>query len=170
MERSLLIGCGKNYTKQVQLNGKAEWAGELTKIDMNPNIGADLVWDMENLPLPFEDNTFDEIGCYNAMEHWGRQGDWRAWFAECAEYHRLLKPQGTIGIIVPIGLDAFADPGHTRFFHHNHFGFLDQTFYERNEVKNTCFTDYRWHWKLHFDILYIEKQEEHHLCVVLRKN
>lgn len=170
MERSLLIGCGTSRVKQAQLNGKAEWTGELTTLDMNPNIGADIVWDMEVRPLPFDDNTFDEIGCYNAMEHWGRQGDWRGWFSECAEYHRILKPQGTMSILVPIGLDSFADPGHTRFFHENYFCFLNQDFYESNEVKSTCFTDYRFAWKLNFDILYMQRIGNHHLAVILRKN
>lgn len=170
MERSLLIGCGTSRVKQAQLNSKAEWTGELTTLDMNPNIGADIVWDMEVRPLPFDDNTFDEIGAYNSMEHWGRQGDWRGWFDEMAEYHRILKPQGTMSILVPIGLDALADPGHCRFFHDNYFGFLNQDFYERNEVKSTCFTDYRFAWKLNFDILYLEKIENHHLAIILRKN
>jgi SAM-dependent methyltransferase len=182
MERSLLIGCGTSRVKQIQLNHKAEWTGELTTMDMDPNCGADIVFDMESLvssrhptecgsavKLPFEDNTFDEIGCYNAMEHWGQQGDWRAWFAEMAEYHRILKPGGTMSIVVPIGGDALADPGHTRFFHENHFGFLNQGFYETNRVKNTCFTDYRWFWKLNFEIPFIERQADHHLSVVLQK-
>lgn len=169
MERSLLIGCGTSRVKIVQLNGRAEWTGKLTTLDINPSVGADIVWNMEVRPLPFGDNTFDEIGCYNAMEHWGRQGDWRGWFDEMEEYHRILKPQGTIGILVPIELDALADPGHTRFFHDNYFGFLNQDFYERNEVKNTCFTDYRWYWKLNFDILYLAKVQNHHLAAILRK-
>jgi SAM-dependent methyltransferase len=148
MERSLLIGCGKNHIKQIQSSGKEEWIGELTKLDMNPGCGADIVWDMEVRPLPFDDNTFDEIGAYNCMEHWGKQGDWRGWFGEMSEYHRILKPLGTMGILVPINDDSLADPGHTRFFHAN----------------------YLWYWKLNFDILYLEKQEDHHLAVILRKN
>lgn len=170
MERSLLIGCGTNWIKQIVLNGKDEWTGELITLDMNPNCGASVIWDMEKRPIPFDENTFDEIGAYNCMEHWGKQGDWRGWFEEMAEYHRILKPNGTMGIIVPIGADALADPGHTRFFHANYFGFLNQAFYESNEVKKTCFTDYRWHWKLNFDILFLEKQEDHHFAVVLRKS
>jgi len=183
MERSLLIGCGKNHAKQLQYGGKAEWTGELTTLDMNPDCGADIVFDMEritaarhpaiwmsNFPvLPFDNDAFDEIGAYNCLEHWGRQGDWRGWFAEMAEYHRILKPGGTMGILVPIGPDALADPGHTRFFQQNYFGFLSQKFYEMNEVKQTCFTDYRWFWKLDFDILYMEEAGGHHLAVVLRK-
>lgn len=160
MIRSLLIGCGNSRVKQVY-KGSPEWAGDLTTLDMNPDCGADVVWDMEEFPLPFDDNSFTEMGAFNCMEHWGRQGDWRGYFNEFAEYHRILVPGGTFGIVVPVGGDAFADPGHTRFFSTNHFGFLNQAFYEHNFVKGTCFTDYRWFWKKNFDILHLEVDEAH---------
>lgn len=170
MQRSLLIGCGTNHAKQIQYDKKAEWAGDLTTLDMNPECGADMVVDMETqFPGLFNDDTFDEIGAYNCMEHWGKQGDWRGWFAEMGEYHRILKPGGMMSILVPIGPDALADPGHTRFFQQNWFHFLNQAFYEFNEVKQTCFTDYRWAWKLNFEILYLQEVGNHHLAVVLQK-
>jgi SAM-dependent methyltransferase len=172
MQRSLLIGCGKNWTKQVQYGGIAEWTGELTTMDISPNVGADVVFDMDAVSvsrgrMPFVDDTFDEIGAYNTMEHWGRQGDFRGWFWECSEYHRILKPGGMMSILVP---DALADPGHTRFFQQNWFGFLSQKFYERNDVLGSCFTDYRgWAWNKDFDVLYMQEHGGHHLAVVLRK-
>ena len=188
MKRSLLIGCGNNHTKQVCYDGITEWTGELTKMDINPNCGADVLFDMERLfnpdlsaglcadcreppmgRLPFADNTFDEIGCYNTLEHWGRQGDFRGWFHECGEYWRILKPGGLMSILVPVGEDALADPGHTRFFQANWFGFLSQAFYEGNDQLKTCYTDYRWLWRLNFDVLYLKEHDGHHLAVVLRK-
>lgn len=173
MQRSLLIGCGRNHTKQVQFGGNAAWTGTLTTMDVNPEIGADIVFDMEDVArggrMPFEDNTFDEIGAFNTMEHWGRQGDFRGWFHECGEYHRILKPGGLMSILVPIGEDALADPGHTRFFQANWFGFLSQEFYTRNEVIASCFSDYRWLWKKNFDVLHLREHQGHHLAVVLRK-
>jgi SAM-dependent methyltransferase len=174
MQRSLLIGCGHNHAKQVQYAGQAEWAGELTKMDVSPICGADTIFDMDRVAvgrerMPFDDETFDEIGAFNTMEHWGRQGDFRGWFHECAEYWRILKPGGLMFILVPIGTDALADPGHTRFFQANYFGFLSQTFYERNEKLASSFSDYRWLWKLDFDVLYLNEYEGHHLAVVLRK-
>lgn len=176
MQRSLLIGCGRNLTKQVQYGGKAEWTGELTTMDINPNVGADIVFDMERVAqggqLPFDDDTFDEIGAYNTMEHWGRQGDFRGWFHECGEYWRVLKPGGIMSILVPVGGDALADPGHTRFFEQNYFGFLSQEFYTRNEVLKSCFTDYRgWAWTRNFEVLHLQEHgnPKHHLAVVLRK-
>lgn len=173
MERSLLIGSGRNLVKQVQYGGVAEWTGELTTIDINPDVGADVVMDMEEVAsggrMPFDDDSFDEIGAYNTLEHWGRQGDFRGWFHECSEYWRILKPGGIMSILVPIGRDALADPGHTRFFQGNWFGFLSQSFYEGNARDKTSFTDYRWIWKRNFEILYMKEYQGHHLAVVLRK-
>lgn len=174
MERSLLIGCGNNYTKQLIYEGKSEWTGELTKLDINPNCGADVLFDMSDVAerggtMPFDDDSFDEMGAFNTLEHWGRQGDSRGYFHEFGEYWRILKPGGLFSILVPINGDALADPGHTRFFSFNHFGFLSQVFYERNEVKSTCFTDYRWLWKKNFDVLFLQAYEGHHIAAVLRK-
>lgn len=169
MQRSLLLGCGNSRQKKVYLNGSSAWAGELTTMDMNPNCGADVVWDLEKRPLPFEDNTFDEMGAFDVLEHIGKTGDWRGYFEEFAEYWRILKPGGTFYIIVPIGQDAFADPGHTRFFGKTWFAFLSQENYRINLEKGLPITDYRWIWRLNFDILFVEQQGDHHLGVILRK-
>lgn len=136
---------------------------------MDPNCGADIVWNLEQRPLPFEDDTFDEIGAYDVLEHWGTQGDWRAYFDEFAEYWRILKPGGLMGIIVPINKDALADPGHTRFFHQNYFAFLNQQFYADNIANGTACTDYRWYWKRNFEIVVMKNDNAHHLAVILRK-
>jgi hypothetical protein len=72
------------------------------------------------------------------------------------------------GIIVPIWEDALADPGHTRFFQKNYFGFLNQKFYEENLKKGAQVTDYRWYNKRWWDITFL-KEESNHLCVLLKK-
>lgn len=180
MQRSLLIGCGNSRVKKVQPGGSPEWVGELVTIDMDPNCGADIVMNLDGLGarslrhpwkkrLPFPDAYFDELAAYDVLEHFGVQGDWRGWFLEMAEFHRVLKPNGLFGIIVPIEKDAFADPGHTRFFSINHFAFLSQDFYDSNIKKGTSATDYRWFWKLNFNIYYVEQQGNHHLAVLLKK-
>jgi hypothetical protein len=88
-----------------------------------------------------------------------------------AEYHRLLKPGGTMSIVVPMGTDYFADPGHTRFFHPNHFKFLNQAWYAERLAARAPVTDYRWYWKLDFEIPYMKPDGDpaHHLGVLLRK-
>jgi len=171
--RSLLIGCGNSRIKKVRLDSQPDWIGQLTTLDMDPNCGADVLWTMDGTgpdkPLPFPDETFDEIGAYDVLEHWGAQGDWRAFFDEFSEYWRILKPGGRFGIIVPINGDALADPGHTRFFHQNYFGFLDQAFYADNLAKGAACTDYRWYWRRCFKIELLDSSSGHHLVVMLRK-
>lgn len=172
--RSLLLGGGRDHRKRIfQKGASSEWSGELTVLDMDPNCGANVVWDLEYRPLPFEDNSFDEMGAYDVLEHVGRQGDWRGWFEEMAEYHRILKPGGIFGILVPIGEDALADPGHTRFFQANWFGFCSRKFYDVNTERRAAFTDYRWylnsvHPQLNFDVIDINQSSGHHLAVILR--
>src|SRR3990167_10164320 len=105
-KRSLLIGCGNSRAKKLHLVGEPEWAGDLTTIDMNPDCGADIVMTLGGfrpydghspaVRLPFDDKTFDELAAYDSLEHWGQQGDWRGWFDEMAEYHRVRKPGGTV--------------------------------------------------------------------------
>ena len=103
------------------------------------------------------------------LEHWGEQGDWRGWFVEMGEYHRLLKSGGTMGIIVPIGMDAFADPGHTRFFTPNHFYMLNQHWYEWAIKQAMAVTDYRWFWKKDFNVRHCEIIGDHHVAAILEK-
>lgn len=166
---SLLLGCGNDRRKKCAYASRPDWVLPLVTVDMNPTCGADVVWNLEQRPLPFEDASFDEIGAFDVLEHIGRQGDWRGYFDEMAEYHRLLKPGGIMYIIVPINGDALADPGHTRFFSLNYFGFLNQEFYTKNLAQGRPVTDYRWYWKLNFDVLSMDNKENHHLAVILQK-
>jgi len=167
MRRSLLLGAGHSRVKKLWMKNEQDWLGELTTIDIMP--GVDVVWDLNKRPLPFEDETFDELAAYDVLEHLGTLGDWKGYFDEMAEYHRILKKGGTFGIIVPIGEEAFSDPGHTRVFHANHFGFLNQKFYAENQALKSPATDYTWYWKLNFETIHYHNHEGKHLSVVLQK-
>lgn len=169
---SLLIGCGNSRKKKVHFDGNEDWVLPLITADVNPDCNPDYVMDMEDFwwkDLPWADDAFDEIGAYDSLEHWGVQGDWRGWFDEMAQYHRILKPGGTMSILVPIGADAVADPGHKRFFHKNHFLMLSQGFYSKAIAIGMAVTDYRWYWKKDFEILSLDEHGGHHLSAIIRK-
>jgi len=146
-----------------------EWPQPLITVDMDPSCDPTLTYDLTQRPLPFPDNYFDEIGAYDVLEHWGAQGDWKAWFDEFEEYWRLLKPHGYMSILVPIGNDFLADPGHTRQIGGSYFTFLSQKAYEVNHQNGTCMTDYRGYWKRDFDVVMIQQIENHHVAAIIRK-
>lgn len=166
---SLLLGCGHDRRKKVYHPPHSEWVQPLVTLDFSPLVKADFVHDLEDFPWPFKDEEFNEIGAFDVLEHFGRQGDWRRWFKDMGEIHRILKPNGTFHCLVPVGRDALADPGHTRFIHRNHFVFLNQQQYDLNLKAGNPMTDYRWYWKLNFEIEYLEEIEGHHLATILRK-
>ncbi len=166
---SLLIGCGNSREKKVALQGAASFIEPLITLDMNPDCGANFVHNLDERPLPFKDDWFDELAAYDVLEHLGRQGDWKGFFEEFAEYWRIMKPNGLFGILVPTGPDYLADPGHTRFFSIDWFRFLNQSWYAAALAKGEQVTDYRWFYKRHFETVEAQQIGNHHLAVVLRK-
>lgn len=77
------VGCGDN-----KLDG---YFG----VDMEPLNGVDLVLDLEKEPLPFGDESVDEIYCSHFLEHVNNP------IAIMREFHRVLKVNGLLTIIVP---------------------------------------------------------------------
>ena len=74
MKRELLIGCGSEHSKRLTIDGSTIFDNPTT-LDINPDHNPDLVFDLMQITLPFEDNTFDEIHAYEVLEHTGAQGD-----------------------------------------------------------------------------------------------
>lgn len=148
----LLIGCGNSRRKKLTLDG-FEWA-DLTTIDHDPNCGADVVHDLDEYPWPFVDDAFDEAHAYCVLEHLGRQGDYRSFFALFGEIHRIIKPGGLFFAVVP-SLESewlWGDPSHTRAFAPNCLTFLSQAQYAQ-QVGVTTMTDFRWLWKGDFETI-----------------
>src|SRR5262249_46652193 len=138
----LLLGCGSSRIKKLARPDRPEWDGLVT-LDFATTHGPDVVHDIGALPLPFPDESFDEIHAYEVMEHVGRQGDWRFFFAQWSDMWRLLKPDGHFFGTSPHWSSPWAwmDPGHTRAMGPEQFAFLHQPNYA--QVGITTMTDYR---------------------------
>lgn len=147
----LLIGCGTNRDKRMGVVGRDGWSNLVT-LDCDPSLKPDVVWDLNVLPLPFEGGAFDEIHAYEVLEHVGKQGDWRFFFAQFDDFHRILKPGGFFFATVPSWRSpwAWGDPGHTRILPVECLTFLGRENYE--QVGRTPMTDYRPYYKGDFRI------------------
>jgi hypothetical protein len=136
----LLLGCGRFREKELIINGNGAWRNLVT-LDINETLMPDVVWDLTEFPLPFEDNSFDEIHAYEVLEHTGALGDYKFFFKQWEEFYRILKPEGFFcGSVPRSNTDTtFCDPGHCRIIDMNQLIFLDQGFYSNNIRA----TDYR---------------------------
>jgi SAM-dependent methyltransferase len=163
----LLLGCGHSRKKQVVFPDiPADWTG-LTTLDIDPSVNPDVVWDLNNTSLPFEDGAFDEVHAYECLEHVGRQGDWRFFFDQFADFWRILKPKGYFVGTVPMWDSpwAWGDPSHTRVITAGTISYLDQDHYEQVGVTST--SDFRGVWKGNFHVTGMQEQE-HQFCFVLK--
>ena len=158
--RELLIGCGNSREKKLTQGQTWVW-DELVTIDQDPNCGADILHDLESLPWPVSDASFDACHAYCVLEHLGRQGDFRSFFAHFSEIYRILKPGGLLYAICPSsnGRWLWGDPSHTRAIQPESLLFLDQTRYAA-EVGISPMTDFRWLWKGDFEPVFLQDEGE----------
>ncbi len=148
--RELLIGAGANHAKKFETDAGKEWKN-LTTLDMVDHENIDVLWDLEKLPLPFDNRTFDEIHAYEVLEHTGHQGDYQFFFDQFSEFWRILKPDGILCATVPryTSVWAWGDPGHKRIINEGSLIFLSQSEYKK-QVGKTAMSDYRPFYKADF--------------------
>lgn len=151
--RELLIGCGSRIHKDLASDPKDSSFRNVTTLDINPDHKPDVVHDLREHPLPFDNNTFDEIHAYEVLEHLAYQGDYEYFFAEWNEYWRILKPNGLFFGTVPArnSIWAWGDPSHKRIISAENFIFLSQDEYEA-QVGATAISDFRYLYHGHFDV------------------
>ena len=103
--RILDVGCGNN--KQTGAIG----------IDRNPRTRADVLCELDHFPYPFADNSFDRVTAIHVIEHLSDV------MGAMREFHRVVRPGGTIRIETPHYTDfsSFCDPTHKQ--HLNSFSF-----------------------------------------------
>lgn len=157
----LLLGCGNQRAKQVTFpEVQKEWS-ELVTLDIDESCNPDVVHDLNVLPYPFGDSTFDEIHAYEVLEHLGSQGDWKFFFGQFQELWRILKPGGFLVATVPMWDSkwAWGDPGHRRVINDGSLIFLSQKEYER-QIGKTAMCDYRSVYTADFDIMGLSEKGE----------
>lgn len=159
MKRELLIGCGSAWDKRLTCDGTQEWSN-LTTLDYNKDHGAEVTWNLMDLPLPFDPNTFDEIHAYEVLEHTGAQGDYKFFFAQFSDFWRILKPNGHLLVTCPSrhSVWALGDPSHTRIMQKEQLIFLNQDVYK--EVGKTPISDFRSIYKADFKAVHVLEDEE----------
>jgi len=98
------LGCGKNKIKR----GDAVVVG----VDIEPDSGADVIHNLNKFPYPFKDNEFDEIICFDILEHL------KDIPAVMKEIHRIGKKGAIVKIRTPHFSSPYTsiDPTHLRGF------------------------------------------------------
>jgi SAM-dependent methyltransferase len=166
--KTLLLGAGSRHDKRIFPDGKETWDGELITLDINPDHNIDVVWDLtDTTRLPWPADTFDEIHAYEVLEHIGQQGDFRTFFRQFSDYHRILKADGLFCASVPAPDSpwVWADPSHTRTILPHTLVFLSQQAY-RDQVGVTAMSDFRFCYKADFECVGGEIQGDSYYFVL----
>lgn len=165
----LLLGAGNSRVKQLAPPDKKEWT-DLVTLDVDSGCNPDVVWDLRHLPLPFDDEAFEEVHAYEILEHIGQQGDWRTFFAQFKEFHRILKPGGMFFATTPMwdSVWAWSDPGHSRIISEGTITFLSQKAYE-DGIGKTPMTDYRHVYDVDFEVVHAQEAGERFAFVLEKK-
>lgn len=195
MYRELLLGCGYRRERLVDpyefsLPEPTERWTHVTTVDINPNCQPDFVMDLDrgfflwaaavkpNAPdvlephpaiqdmLRFKTDCFDEVHAYEVLEHLGRLGDERTFFAQFDELWRMLKPDGYLCATVPSRYDdwLWADPGHKRAILPKTLWFLQRPHYA--QLGSNPSSDYRSYFVGDFEIVRSDDDEKTHTFVL----
>ena len=96
--KKLNLGCGEDR-KEGYIN-----------LDWSPLTNPDVVHDLNVFPYPFADNELDYIEASHVLEHLDKP------FLVMKEFHRVLKPGGTLHVKVPHFSRGFTHAEHAHGF------------------------------------------------------
>ena len=96
--KRLNIGCGE-FRKEGYVN-----------LDIRPDVGAEIIHDLQEFPYPIPDNEFDVVEADHVLEHL------RDPFQVMRELHRITKHGGFVVIRTPHFSRGFSHPEHRRGF------------------------------------------------------
>jgi SAM-dependent methyltransferase len=162
--RILDVGCGIN-----------KYPGALG-MDRHPASRADVLADLNHIPYPFADNSFDQLRAVHVIEH--VEDVLRA----MEEFHRLVRPGGRIHIETPHYTDfsSFCDPTHRwhltslsfRYFGEDHggFGYYSSCRLREISVRLKLLALWRWagfEWLVNSSRRF-RRFWEHYLCFLVR--
>jgi SAM-dependent methyltransferase len=162
--RTLDVGCGINKLKNS------------IGIDRNPASRADVICELDQLPYPFRDSSFDALQAVHVIEHVGDV------MKTMEEFHRLLRAGGEALIVTPHYTDfsSFCDPTHRwhlnsfslRYFGEDNagYGYYSKVRFEEISVHVKLLALWRW---LGFQFLVnsfprYRRFWEHYLCYIVR--
>jgi len=134
--KKLNIGCGEEH-KEGYIN--LDWQS-LTKPDVEH--------DLNKLPYPFNDNSFDLVEAFHVLEHLDKP------FNVMKELHRILKPGGELIIKVP-----HFSRGFTHAEHAHGFDVTFPLYFNKNFTKSGFFgvefelTEMKLNWLAFFHLL-----------------
>ncbi len=145
-------------------------------MDRNPASRADVLCDLDHFPYPFADNSFDRVLAIHVIEHVTDV------IGAMQEFHRLVRPGGTVRIETPHYTDfsSFCDPTHRshlnsysfRYFGEDHggFGYYTQARFREISVRVKLLRFWKW---LGFEYLvnrfnWYRRFWEYYLCFVVR--
>ncbi len=162
--RTLDVGCGiKKYPGSIG-------------VDRNPRTAADVICDLDHFPLPFADNSFDQLRAIHVIEHLADV------IGSMEEFHRLVRPGGRVRIETPHYTDfsSFCDPTHRwhlntfsfRYFGADNAGFGYYSGSQFREISLHVKLLAFWRW-LGFEFLVnhfprYRRFWEHYLCYIVR--
>lgn len=162
--RTLDVGCGLN-----------KYPGAIG-IDRIPGTAADVLCDLDRFPWPLRDASFDEVRAVHVIEHVADV------IRTMEEFHRLLRPGGTVYIATPHYTDfsSFCDPTHRwhlnsfslRYFGTDNagYGYYSGARFREKSVRVRLLSFWR---LLGFEVMVntfprFRRFWEHYLCFVVR--